>query len=100
MPHRSFLAIWCQVFSGCFILAVVAYGLAPSTSSASAAFSYVLWPGVGLYTALNGSLLFGHGFGQVGNFFLVAVGSALAWSVVIGLLVFVWQRHSEVQGRR
>lgn len=94
MPRR-FFAIWGWVFVGCFILATLAYATAPSAGST--AVSYVLWPGVVLYAALNGSLLFGAGFGTVGNFLFIAAGSALAWSLVFGLLVLAWLRASKLQ---
>lgn len=99
MPHRSFLVTWCLIFACCFVLAAAAYAFSPSAGSGWAALSYVLWPGVGLYTALNGSLLFGGGFGKVGNFLLIAAGSAFAWSFVMGLLMLAWRRHSKALGQ-
>ena len=44
--------------------------------------SWLLWPGVWLYVLVNGSLLFEGGFGDFGNFLVVALGSALFWSLL------------------
>jgi hypothetical protein len=38
-----------------------------------------LLPGVALYSAANGSLLFGSGFGNLGNVMLIVCGSTLTW---------------------
>jgi hypothetical protein len=92
MPTRSFMATWVLSFAGCFSLAVISYGLAQSGSPLRIYFSYVLLPGVGLYTLLNGSLLFGSGFGAVGNFLIVGLGSAVVWSLAVAVLVGKWVR--------
>jgi hypothetical protein len=44
-------------------------------------FSWVFLPGIGLYVLLNGTLLFGGGFGKFGDFLVIGVGSAFAWSI-------------------
>lgn len=45
------------------------------------ALAWLLWPGVWLYIQLNGSLVFGGGFGTCGNAAIFIVGSGIAWSV-------------------
>ena len=92
MLTRSSLAVWLLIFIGCLSLAVVSYGLAQSDGPLRTHSAYVLWPGVGLYTLLNGSLLFGGGFGALGNFLLVSLGSAVAWSLLIAVLFGAWVR--------
>lgn len=42
--------------------------------------AWPLLPGLALYSAANGSLLFGSGFGNLGNFVLIVSGSALTWA--------------------
>lgn len=56
---------------------------------------YVAWPllpGVALYAVANGSLAFGSGFGQLGNFVLIVLGSALAWAGLFTLGIHVARR--------
>lgn len=56
---------------------------------------YVAWPllpGVALYAVANGSLAFGSGFDQLGNFVLIVLGSALAWAGLFTLGVHVARR--------
>ena len=91
MRIRSFAVIWAFVFAGSFALAWLCYVLA-SALAGSGLITWFLWPGVGLYTMFNGSLLFGGGFGQIGNFLLVAAGSALVWSLLIALIIVVVAR--------
>lgn len=97
MPLR-FLVTWGLGSAGCCVLATFAYAVAPSLGG-SQALSYVLLPGVALYSALNDSLQFGAGFGSTGNFVVIALGSALAWSLIFGLLVLAWHRASRAKGR-
>ncbi len=47
-----------------------------------------LFPGVVLYAGLNGSLLFGSGFGAWGNGLIIVGGSAVFWGVL--LAAFRW----------
>ncbi len=50
----------------------------------------MLIPGVGLYVVLNGSLLFGSGFGRVGDGLVIVFGSAAGWaSLFVALLLIV-----------
>ena len=88
---KSFATIWVLVFAGCFASAALVYVLAPATGGYGL-LSWLLWPGIGLYTLLNGSLLFGGGFGQLGDFFLVTAGSAVTWSLLVAPVVFLGVR--------
>ncbi len=54
----------------------------PAAGSPTTALSYILLPGFALYTALNGSLLFGSGFGRAGDYIVIAIGSAAAWAAL------------------
>lgn len=72
---------WLLAFCVLSAFASVAYALTPSV------LSFVLWPGVGLYTLLNGSLLFGGGFGTIGNYLVIALGSAVAWASLLVLVM-------------
>ena len=47
-----------------------------------------LFPGVVLYAGLNGSLLFGSGFGAWGNGLIIVGGSSVFWGVL--LAAFRW----------
>lgn len=49
--------------------------------------SWGLLPGVALYTVLNGSVLFGAGFGKLGSFAIIAFGSAATWTVLFCALL-------------
>ncbi len=79
------LRTWVVAAVCCTITAVLVYAMMPPKSGSlfQQSISFFLYPGVGLYILLNGSLLFGSGFGDVGNFLIIGVGSALAWSIVI-----------------
>ena len=92
MQARSLLVAWVITFAACSILAALSYRLVGSGSSVADSFSYILWPGVVLYTLLTGSLLFGPGYGAVGNVMVVVGGSALVWSIAVTLLVLAWAR--------
>ncbi len=91
MRIRSFAVMWAFVFAGSFALAWLCYALA-SAAVGSGLITWFLWPGVGLYTMFNGSLLFGGGFGRSGDFLLIVAGSALAWSLLIVLIIVVVAR--------
>lgn len=56
--------------------------------------AYVAWPlfpGVAAYSIINGSLLFGNGFGKLGNMAVIVLCSATIWAfVVYYLLVRQW----------
>lgn len=45
-----------------------------------------LFPGLALYVALNGSLLFGSGFGGWGNGLIIVGGSAVFWGVLLAAI--------------
>lgn len=67
------------------------------------AMAWFLWPGLALWVQMNGSLLFGGGFGSTGNFLIVAMGSALAWSIPIPFVVrgisWLWRRQQRFRQR-
>ena len=87
MPLKKLLTVWALVFGLFAILASISYVLAPLKDGLGNVISYILWPGVGLYSLFNGSLLFGDGFGQIGNFVVIALGSAAAWASLAALLL-------------
>jgi hypothetical protein len=84
---KKFLSVWLLVFGLFAILAGISYVLAPLENGLSNVLSYILWPGIGLYSLFNGSLLFGGGFGQIGNFVVIALGSAAAWASLVASLL-------------
>lgn len=65
-----------------YLLASPGFGNHPRS-----AFAWCLWPGVALYAWLNGSLLFGGGFGGIGNAAIIILGSAATWSVPLTILL-------------
>lgn len=71
------------------ILASISYVLAPLRNGLGNVLSYILWPGVGLYSLFNGSLLFGDGFGQIGDFVVISLASAAAWASLAALLLSI-----------
>lgn len=89
MLSSSILRTWVVAAVCCTITAVLVYPMMPPKSGSlfQQSISLFLFPGVGLYVLLNGSLLFGGGFGDVGNFLIIGVGSALTWSIVILFVV-------------
>lgn len=87
MRSRNFLTVWILAFGFSAILASILYVLAPLNGGLGRGLSWVLWPGIGLYTFFNGSLLFGGGFGDVGNCAVIALGAAVAWASLATLLL-------------
>jgi hypothetical protein len=87
MRLKNLLTVWVLAFGFFSILASILYILAPLINGPGKVFSYVLWPGVSLYSLLNGSLLFGGGFGQSGNFVVIALGAAAVWASLTALLL-------------
>lgn len=79
-PHLSAFAVALCICSLSYALADLA---PPEVRGIVAA---PLLPGVALYAAANGSLLFGSGFGRLGNFMLIAAGAALAWTCLFAVL--------------
>jgi hypothetical protein len=85
MFDSSFLRAWVIGFGCCAIVASTLY-FSPfsETPSSGSPFAWLLWPGVFLWVQLNGGgFLFAPGFGDVGDFAVMALGSALAWSIPI-----------------
>jgi hypothetical protein len=80
---KSLALIWAFAFAGCFAMT----GFATSAGINARYLAWLLWPGVALYAVFNGSLLFGGGFGDVGNFLIITVASAFAWSLLVAAAV-------------
>jgi len=89
MFDRSFLRTWLIGFGCCAIVASILY-FSPFSDSPfyeSWGISWFMWPGFFLWVQLNGGgFLFASGFGFAADFALIALGSALAWSIPIALV--------------
>ena len=101
--NSSFLRTWVTAAVCCTIIAALVYGILPPQrgNDFEQGVAYFFFPGVGLYALLNGSLLFGGGFADIGNFLLIGLSSVLAWSLVVVLVVhgssWLWHRHGKQQ---
>jgi hypothetical protein len=86
MPLRfkNLSTLWAQSFAAFSLLASVAYALKPNSAA-----SPILFPGVGLYVFLNGSLLFGSGFGRLGDCLVIVFGSAAVWATLFAALLLI-----------
>jgi hypothetical protein len=84
-----------QIFAVFALLTSGVYALLPTHGSLGAVLSYLLLPGVALYTALNGSALFGAGFGHLGNYVVIALGSAAAWAALVATVGYLVARARE-----
>jgi len=99
----SFLRTWVIAAVCCAIAAALVYGMMPPErgNGFEEDVAYFLFPGVALYVLLNGSLLFGGGFGDIGNFLIIGLSSALTWSLVVVLVVqgisWLWHRCGKWQ---
>ncbi|PZV00977.1 MAG: hypothetical protein DCF23_13755 [Cyanobium sp.] len=71
------------VFAGFALLTSGIYLLMPLQGAIGTGLSFILLPGVAMYSALNGSLLFGAGFGPFGNGLIIVIGSAAAWTSLV-----------------
>ena len=85
MSVRSVLHSWFVINIYCTITAVLVYAMMPAESGSlfQQIITGFLYPGTVLYVLLNGSLLFGGGFGKFGDFLVIGMSSALTWSLVI-----------------
>lgn len=86
---KQFLLVFALATCACSL----SYGLAHVVPAGFR--DHVAWPllpGVALYAVANGSLAFGSGFGQLGNFVFIVLGSALAWAGLVTLGVHVARR--------
>ena len=99
MPKNQLFRGWAVVALSCAVVTSVVYALVSQARGGTLEDSIVwlLAPGIALYVELNGSLLFGGGFGDLGNYLVIALGSALAWSLPVLVLIRVlstsWQRQ-------
>ena len=96
MPSRLRLsvkprAVFLFAFGSLLLVLSVLYFLSKGQAGAinSPALLWLLYPGLALYTFLNGSFLFGGGFGGAGDFAVIVVGSAVAWASLCVLLQLV-----------
>ena len=95
MPIAQYKLQLLAVFTALALLTSSVYALMPIAGAFETALSYTLLPGVALYTALNGSTLFGAGFGRIGNYLVIALCSALAWTVLVGIAGYLAVRFRE-----
>ena len=89
MRFKALVSIWAVVFAAVAAVGAVVYAQLPALTGPGLWLSPVLGPGVALYDVLNGSLLFGSGFGRLGNFAVFVLGSAVAWASVLVVLVLL-----------
>ena len=87
MSFKNLPLLVIPLLAGFALVASVVYALMPLEGPIGVLLSYVLLPGVAMYANLNGSLLFGAGLGDFGNFFVIALGSAAVWAVLVVALV-------------
>ncbi|MGH8703161.1 MAG: hypothetical protein ACREVR_18570 [Burkholderiales bacterium] len=101
MPQNQLFRNWAVVGLSCAIVSSVVYALVlqPRGGALENSMAWLLFPGIALYAQLNGSLLFGGGFGSLGDYLVIALGSALAWSAPIVVLIRVvsarWQHQKK-----
>lgn len=84
LRFKTLSTLWVQSFAVFSLLAAVAYALPPGRAA-----SPILIPGVGLYVVLNGSLLFGSGFGGPGDCLVIVFGSAAVWASLFAVLLMI-----------
>lgn len=91
LPTSKLLTRLCPpVFAVLFVSVSSIYMFMPVEGKIGTLLSWGLLPGVALYAVLNGSALFGAGFGKIGNFAIIAAGSAAAWTLLFcGLFALV-----------
>ncbi|MFA7382401.1 MAG: hypothetical protein WC001_03040 [Desulfurivibrionaceae bacterium] len=95
--NSSIMRTWVIAAVCCTIIATLVYGMMPPEQGNHFAqgAAYFLFPGVAFYVFLNGSLNFGRGFGIIGDFLIIGLGSALAWTVAVVIVAqgFSWLRQ-------
>ena len=97
--NSSNLRTWVIAAVCCTIVAALVYDMMPPEpgNSLEQGVAFFLYPGVALYVLLNGSLLFGGGFGNISDFLIIGLFSAFAWSLVVLLVVqsisWLWHCH-------
>lgn len=101
MRLRALASTWAIAFAALAAVGAVVYAQLPAHTGPGLWLSPVLGPGVALYDVWNGSLLFGSGFGRIGNFAVFVLGSAVAWaSVLVALVLLVRAVASSVRAPR
>ena len=97
--NKPILYSWIIGVVCCVIISTIVYAMMPAKpgNSFQLAISGFLLPGFFLWVQMNGSLLFGSGFGKVGDFLIIALGSALAWSAFIPFITYgiLWLRYRD-----
>jgi hypothetical protein len=85
MDHQSLLRIWAIGAFCCTIIALFAYALMPPAKDSflQSTIIWFVWPGVALWSLLGGSLFGSGGFGKLGDFVIIVLGSAFAWSIPV-----------------
>lgn len=84
-----------------FGVCVLSYLLAPVVPTGHRDWvALPLYPGVSVYSAVNGSLLFGAGFGQVGNLLLIVGCSGLFWLGLLAAMVALLRGRAGSKGSR
>jgi hypothetical protein len=97
---KALLATWAVAFTVFAAIAAVAYALQPASAGFGQGLSHVLAPGASLYVFLNGSLLFGGGFGRSGNALVFVVGSAAVWATALLAGILLVRAVASLTGRR
>jgi len=94
-PNNNQLArLFICAFAASVLCTSAVYVAMPMESQIGRLLPWVLLPGIALYTALNNSLIFGSGFGKVGNFAIIVVGAATTWSVLASALLALVARRN------
>ncbi len=86
--------LFISVFAASVLCTSAVYAAMPMESQIGRLLSWVLLPGIALYTLLNNSLIFGSGFGRFGNFAIIVLGAATTWSVLASSLLALLVRRS------
>jgi hypothetical protein len=88
--RRALIRVWVISLIASAVVAAIVYAvIAPWVGSPlQRGVGWFLWPGIALWVQLNGSLLFGAGYGAIGDFLVIVLASALAWSIPIAFVVW------------
>lgn len=88
--RRALIRVWTISLVASTVVAAIVYAvIAPwAGSPLQRGVVWILWPGIALWVQLNGSLLFGAGYGAIGDFLVIVLTSALAWSIPIALVAW------------
>jgi hypothetical protein len=100
MFAKTILHTWVFDLVCCTIIATLIYAMMPAEQGSffQQNISWFLIPGIALYVQLNGSFLFGWGSGNIGDFLIIVMSSAVAWSFPIFLLSEEFRGCGSVKG--